>query len=118
MIYPGKLPSTKPSHVQLTVYIFAYDSRWCGVRAQAFLTQEKAEEAWVAAITGDRNDRAELLRLRASDEHAFIEKMEELRDPMDNYWIFAHELDVAIPSGPMARVLRFSGTQAEVNERR
>ncbi len=78
MINPSKHIPTKPS---LTVYTFAYDSRWCGVRAQAFLTQEKAEEAWAAAATNDRNDRAKFLRLRASNEHAFIEKMDELREP-------------------------------------
>src|SRR5437867_7883608 len=97
MINSDKHLRAKPSRVQLRVYTLTYDSLWCGVRAQAFLTQEKAEEAWIAAVTSDSDDKAELLRLRASDEHAFVEKMERLRDPMDNYCIFEHELDVAMP---------------------
>jgi hypothetical protein len=114
MINPYKYFSEKSSEVTPIVFSFTYKSPWCGVRAVAFLTQEQAEEAWIAAVTGDGSNRAELLRLRASDEDAFLEKMEELRDPMDAFCIIEHRLDVAVPTGDSNRVLRFSATQSEV----
>ena len=71
--------------LQQTVYVFRYESSWCGGRDQTFPTQEKAEEAWIAQVTADPQQRTYLLELRRSNERAFLERMEDLRDPMDNF---------------------------------
>ena len=84
--------------LQQTVYVFRYESSWCGRRDQTFPTHEKAEEAWIAQVTADPQQRTYLLELRRSNERAFLERMDELRDPMDNFCIFAQDFGVTMPT--------------------
>ena len=98
--------------LQQTVYVFRYESSWCGRHDQTFPTQEKAEEAWIAAVTADPQQRSYLLELRRSNEQAFLERMDELRDPMDNFCIFAQDFGVTMPTAtPPNRLVRSSGMQ-------
>ena len=100
--------------LQQTVYVFRYESSWCGRRDQTFPTQEKAEEAWIAQVTADPQQRTYLLELRRSNERAFLERMDELRDPMDNFCIFAQDFSVTMPTAtPPNRLVRSSGIRFE-----
>ena len=98
--------------LQQTVYVFRYESSWCGRHDQTLPNQEKAEEAWIAAVTADPQQRSYLLELRRSNEQAFLERMDELRDPMDNFCIFAQDFGVTMPTAtPPNRLVRSSGMQ-------
>src|SRR4030095_5229686 len=84
--------------LQQTVYVFRYESSWCGRRDQTFPTQEKAEEAWIAQVTADPQQRTYLLALRRSNERAFLERMEELRDLLIRASIEIVEISLGHPA--------------------
>jgi hypothetical protein len=111
---PTDIEVPAEGRLQQTVYVFRYESSWCGRRDQTFPTQEKAEEAWIAAVTADPQQRTDLLELRRSNERAFLERMNELRDPMDNFCIFAQDFGLTMPTAiPPNQLVRSSGMRYE-----
>jgi hypothetical protein len=64
-------------------------------------------------VTADPQQRTDLVELRRSNERAFLERMDELRDPMDNFCIFAQDVGVMMPTATPNRVVRSSGMRFE-----
>lgn len=96
MINPGHHVRPVTGNGELPVFSLSYRSLWCGVRATAFLSQEDAEASWIKAVTGDAEQRAELRRLRVTAENALVERTQERRDPIEDYCIVSHQLEVGV----------------------